>query len=78
MLVNRPAQPGLANPRLTNGQFQLLVSGDSGPDYTVLSSTNLADWTPLFTTNPTTLPFRFVDPAASNYHQRFYRVLLGP
>jgi hypothetical protein len=56
----------------------LLVSGDLGPDYTVLSSTNLSDWTPLFSTNPVALPFLFVDPAVSNYGQRFYRVLLGP
>ncbi len=78
VLVNRPAQPGLANALLTNGQFKLLISGDMGPDYTILSSTNLADWTPLSSTNPSALPFLFVDPSASNYNQRFYRVLLGP
>ncbi len=78
VMVNQPAQPGLVSAMVTNGQFKLLVSGDLGPDYTVFGSTNLLNWNPLFSTNPTALPFLFVDPAASNYNQRFYRVLLGP
>jgi mono/diheme cytochrome c family protein len=76
--VNRPVRPGLTSASITNGQFKLLISGDAGPDYTVQVSTNLLDWTALWTTNPPALPFQISDPGASNYPQRFYRVLLGP
>jgi hypothetical protein len=76
--VTRPAQPSLGSPSFTNGQFRLLVSGDAGPNYTVQGSTNLFNWEGLLTTNPSSLPFLFTDPAATNYRQRFYRVLLGP
>jgi uncharacterized repeat protein (TIGR03806 family) len=76
--VNRPVRPGLTGGTITNGQFKLLISGDAGPDYTVQVSTNLLDWTALWTTNPSALPFLISDPSASNYQQRFYRVLLGP
>jgi hypothetical protein len=60
----------------------LQVNGDAGPDYLIYVTTNLAaglaNWTWLLTTNPTILPFQFADSAATNYSQRFYRVLLGP
>ena len=78
VIVNRPAQPGLSNASITNGQLRLTISGDFGPDYTVQASTNLANWISLFTTNQPALPFLFVDPNATNYNQRFYRALLGP
>jgi hypothetical protein len=76
--VNRPSQPVLSSLVYTGGQFQLLISGDSGPDYRVQSSTNLADWVALFSTNSPLLPFRVTDPSGSNYSQRFYRAVLGP
>ncbi|MDB6112098.1 MAG: hypothetical protein JWR69_3848 [Pedosphaera sp.] len=76
--VNRPVRPGLTSASITNGQFELLISGDVGPDYTVQVSTNLLNWTALWTTNPPALPFMISDPGVSNYPQRFYRVLLGP
>jgi hypothetical protein len=76
--VNRPARPGLANPLYSQGPFQLTVSGDAGPDYSLQGSTNLVNWTTIQTTNPAVLPFLFSDPNSSNYFQRFYRVLLGP
>ena len=78
VLVNRPAQPGLSSAAISNGQFRLLISGDAGPDYIVQGSTNLLDWVPLWATSSPALPFQFTDPAATNYRQRFYRVLLGP
>jgi hypothetical protein len=76
--VLRLAAPLLDGQWFGNGSFQLSVSGDAGPDYTVLGSTNLMDWVTIFTTNSPTLPFLFQDPAASDYNQRFYRVILGP
>jgi hypothetical protein len=79
--VNLPVKPTFSAPGMSNGIFSLLISGDAGPDYTVLATTNLAlpsAWDTLLTTNSPALPFRFTEPAASNYHQRYYRVLLGP
>ncbi len=76
--VNSPAQPSLSNATITNGQLSLTITGDVGPDYTVLASTNLVNWTALFTTNQPTPPFQFVDPGYTNFNQRFYRALLGP
>jgi uncharacterized repeat protein (TIGR03806 family) len=76
--VMRPVAPGLYGATITTGRFELLISGDSGPDYTVQVSTNLLNWSSLWTTSPSVAPFWFNDPAAGNYPQRYYRVLLGP
>ncbi len=50
---------------------------DSGPDYTLLTSTNLVNWQPLFTTNPTAMPFSLTDTNIRDAH-RFYRLQLSP
>ena len=76
--VITPAQPVLSEPRFTEGQFQLRVSGDAGPDYTLLGSTNLLDWAELFTTNSPALPFDWLDSDTNALPLRFYRVRLGP
>jgi hypothetical protein len=70
-------QPALNPPLFGNGQFKLSISGDSGPDYNIFASTNLTDWTLLLSTNSPPTPFEFLDPA-TNFSQRFYRVLLSP
>jgi hypothetical protein len=63
---------------VSNGVFQMTVSGAAGPDYIIQGSTNLTDWQSLFTNTPTTLPFTYTNLNASNYPARFFRVLLGP
>jgi hypothetical protein len=79
LAMNAPARPLLSAPTLsTNGQFRVVLSGDVGPDYTVQISTNLLNWTPLFTTNFSLLPAEFLESSASNNSARFYRALLGP
>jgi autotransporter-associated beta strand protein len=70
--------PVASSVTMTSGQFQMLVSGAVGPDYTMQASTNLMTWTNLFTTNPAVLPFNWSDATTTNFNQRFYRVLLGP
>jgi uncharacterized repeat protein (TIGR03806 family) len=75
--VNRPVQPALANPSVSGGKFGITISGDTGPDYTIQASSNLVNWSPVLTTNPLSTPFQFFD-SATNYPQRFYRVILGP
>lgn len=56
----------------------LSVTGSAGPDYLIHASTNLVNWTVLLTNTPTTLPFNWTDPAATNFPRRFYRIQLGP
>ena len=76
--VNRPAQPVIGAAGLSNGRFSFPVAGDRGPDYTILASTNLIAWSPVWLTNSPLPPFFFTDPFTTNFHRRFYRVLLGP
>ena len=78
--VLNPATPQLQNPVFTNGFFRVAFTGDAGPDYWVQSSTNLAgtNWTTVFTTNAPALPVSWMDLAATNFNQRFYRIQLAP
>ena len=75
------SRPRLSLPaRPSSGQFQFLLSGVAGQNYTVQMSTNLSScsWTALFTTSSATAnAFIVVDPKATNQH-RFYRVLVEP
>jgi len=70
--------PVASSVTMTSGQFQMLVSGAVGPDYTIQASTNLVTWTNLFTTNPAALPFLWTDTNVAGFNRRFYRTLLGP
>ena len=79
LLVLRPATPVFAAPVVSASTFQFTISGSPGPDYSIYTTTNLLNaWQLLLTTNPATLPFRFIDGASTNFPQRYYRVLLGP
>ena len=79
-LITNP-KPQLSAMGNTSGtQFQLLLVGAAGQNYTLQVATNLqsADWTSLYTTNSaTTNAYVLVDRNATN-QQRFYRVLIGP
>ena len=75
--VNPLTQPGLGSISLAGGHFSFNVSGQSGPDYAIETSTNLTQWTSAFITNSPALPFNWTD-AATNLPQRFYRIKLGP
>jgi hypothetical protein len=60
---------------LTN-QFGFNLVGASGQTIVVDGSTNLVDWTPLFTNTANGGPFYFFDPVWTNYPWRFYRARL--
>jgi alpha-amylase len=77
--VLQPAMPTFTSPAVTNGLFGFWVSGDAGPDYSILTSTNLTNglWLPVFTTNSPVLPFYWSTPADSAT-QEFFRIELGP
>jgi hypothetical protein len=75
----RPATiPTVSPTGWSTGSFGFSISGDPGPDYIVLGSTDLNDWTTVLSTNPATMPFQFTDPAPPVYRTRYYRVKLGP
>lgn len=77
VIVNPLSTPGISNISFAGGQFTFRVSGQSGPDYAIETSTNLTQWSNVFITNSPALPFTWAD-AATNSPQRFYRVKLGP
>jgi hypothetical protein len=80
--VLRPQQPALTSPTVRSNGFSVRVSGDSGPDYSLYTTTNIANpfsaWQWLGTTSPPVMPFLFTDSGATNVSRRFYRVVLGP
>jgi hypothetical protein len=62
----------------TNGTFRVQVSATANNAYILQASTNLAQWVALSTNTPAATPFYLNDPNATNFSQRFYRVLQGP
>jgi hypothetical protein len=69
-----PVVTGVAG---NQGQLSLTVSGQTGPDYAVQSSTNLGDWTTEFVTNAPVLPLVWTTNAGS-WPVEFFRVQAGP
>jgi hypothetical protein len=49
-----------------------------GPDYGVLVSSNLINWSILVTNSPTTNYFQWTDTNAATLPARFYRIKVGP
>jgi glucuronoarabinoxylan endo-1,4-beta-xylanase len=60
------------------GQLQLQATGTQGPDYTLLTSTNLTTWQTLWTTNSQVVPVTFVITNIGTLPEQFYRIQLGP
>jgi glucuronoarabinoxylan endo-1,4-beta-xylanase len=75
--VNPIVQPVLGSVTLANGQVSLVINGPQGPDYILLTSTNLIDWQTLFTTNSPVMPLTLVN-TNGNDAARFYRIQIGP
>ncbi len=74
--VNPASQPAFSFIAL-GGQVSLSATGMIGPDYSLFTSTNLANWQLLFTTNPVAMPVTLTDTNWSDA-ARFYRLQLGP
>jgi pectate lyase len=70
-------QPQVSGLVFTNGTFSLTISGGSGSDFIVQTSTNLIDWVNLYT-NFSATPFTWIDSNAGNLGQQFYRIKVGP
>ena len=79
VVVLSPAVPVFSMPAINSGQFQAMIGGSLGPDYSIYTATNLASgWTLLLKSNSPALPFLFSDSVPATAAQRYYRVLLGP
>jgi hypothetical protein len=78
VVVNHLNSPLVTQTTVNDGQVRLSISGDSGPDYFVQASTNLADWSTILATNQPALPLVWTDTNAPAFPKRFYRVRLGP
>jgi Right handed beta helix region len=66
------AAPTLTSLNANGSELQMNVAGVAGVDYVVLTSTNLVDWTSIYTNHGG--PFVFTDSSSTNSLQRFYRV----
>jgi hypothetical protein len=60
---------------LTNQTLQLGFMGVPGSNYVLQATTNFSTWVPISTNLELTNQIYFVDPEASNFPSRFYRVL---
>jgi len=58
----------------TNQQFQMGLAAVTGSNYVLEASTDLLNWIPISTNTAPTDFFNLVDPNASNFPDRFYRV----
>ncbi len=60
---------------LANQQFQMSFAGVAGSNYVLQATTNFLTWTPISTNTAVTNLFNLIDPGATNYPYRFYRVV---
>jgi glucuronoarabinoxylan endo-1,4-beta-xylanase len=78
VVVNAVTNPIVNSVAISGGRVNLTVNGPQGPDYTLLTTTNLTTgWQALFTTNSPTTPFIFVNTNSTDA-SRFYRLQIGP
>jgi O-Glycosyl hydrolase len=78
VIVGPMSPPVLSSITTTGGMVQLIANGPSGPDYTLLTSTNLADWQIVLTMLSPALPVILADTNSPNAPARYYRVRVGP
>jgi hypothetical protein len=77
--VHPAAVPSVAAPVMTAGQFALQITGDAGPDYHLVATTNMVDWITLQTwSNAAVFPLNWTDTNAAQFNRRFYEIRLGP
>jgi O-glycosyl hydrolase len=81
VIVNPLIVPSVSSIIASGGQVSLVVSGPQGPDYTVLTTTNLTDplsaWQVLMTTNSPVTPVTLTAPITAD-PVRFYSIQIGP
>ena len=75
-VTNLP-RPVVANPLFSGGQLVWRVTGASGPDYQIQASTNLVNWSAVFTTNSPAMPFAWTNNILG-LPMNFFRIKAGP
>lgn len=77
VVVGPISNPSIGAVNISPGAVSLTVSGPEGPDYTLLSSTDMVNWQALFTSNAPATPFTLTDTNSPD-GSRFYRIQIGP
>ena len=67
--------PKLLGTILPDGEFELMLNGDTGKIYLIQASTDLIVWEPVTNILSTATTLQIREPAASTFRQRFYRVI---
>jgi hypothetical protein len=77
VVVNAVTNPVVRGVGLSSGLVSMTVNGPQGPDYTLLTSSNLTSWQVLLKTNSPAIPFTISDTNLSQ-PDRFYKFQIGP
>jgi glucuronoarabinoxylan endo-1,4-beta-xylanase len=78
LIVNPLTPTVIGSFALSSGQASLTVNGTQGPDYTLLASTDLVNWQPLFTSNSPPMPLTLALPFSNTNPAQFYRIQISP
>ncbi|HLX68236.1 MAG TPA: putative Ig domain-containing protein, partial [Verrucomicrobiae bacterium] len=78
VVVNPITAPVVSSVTPNSSELDLVVNGPSGPDYTLLSSTDLVNWQSMLTISSPTPPVTLSDTNYPDGPVRFYRVAIGP
>lgn len=77
--VNPLTNPVVGSVTVASGQVNVMVNGPQGPDYTLLTTTNLAGgWQALYTIGSTNTPVTQMTDTNAPDPARFYRIEFGP
>ena len=63
---------------MPEGHFRLTTQNPAGVEHIIEVSSNLTDWTPIYTNTAPTRPLDFIDINAAGLRQRFYRAVMKP
>jgi mono/diheme cytochrome c family protein len=61
---------------VSGGAFEMQFWAPAGQTYILQGSADLLHWTSLSTNSPSSVPFFWTDPGATNFGRRFYRVIV--
>jgi hypothetical protein len=78
--ISAPGQtaPVFTNPAIVNGNFQCQILITSNADFTILTSTNLVNWTPVGSETASNNLITLIDPrGTAGFTELFYRLSLG-
>jgi glucuronoarabinoxylan endo-1,4-beta-xylanase len=77
VIVTNLISPQIWTVSASGDRLTLQVNGASGPDYQILASTNLINWSAVFTTNNPPMPFVWTNNTTGS-PMDFFRIKAGP